>query len=490
MRVESEQRRAEDQAKTARRFRQLSLALAAVALLAVAAFVFAIMKARDSQESESKAFERLASQVASKAQSGGSDLDLRLLLAAKAYLIRPTKTVWESLVSGLAAVSSPTKYLYIDTDPSTWSQLAISPNGKLVAASVAHNALQFWRVDSGQPVGRPLGGHLAGINAIAFSQTSDFVASASADGTVILWDPATNRVIGRPLLGHTSSVNGVAFSPNGLLASADNGGTVIIWDIGRQAMVKRLEPVDSTGLTSLAFSPNGNQIATGDLKGTVVIRDVGTSQKLDRFVGGHSGAIWQIAFSPSGTRLVTVGVDGVMMLWDIGAHKPLKVLPDSSSGQWVLSPDGGTVATGADSVGSVALWDSETGRQMSAKVGGTSSIFAVSNDRRTVATLEWAPNGYRIALRQTSDFRRTDDAIHDELPALESVDFSRDGKIVALGVNDGTIFLQNCRYSSVGIRRKWTDVGSSYRRSAASPWGTGNRLELQLPRRQIGIGWI
>jgi WD40 repeat protein len=68
-------------------------------------------------------------------------------------------------------------------------------------------------------------------SSVAFSPDGRLLASGSRDKTIKLWEVASGSLV-RTLTGHTDSVFSVAFSPDGrLLASGSDDNTIRLWDI-------------------------------------------------------------------------------------------------------------------------------------------------------------------------------------------------------------------------------------------------------------------
>ena len=112
-------------------------------------------------------------------------------------------------------------------------------------------------------LGRPLE-HGAALESVAISPDGRTLAAAADDGTISLWDVATRRRLGRPLAGHDGAVHDVAFSPDGKrLASGGDDGTVRLWDVADASTDRpSAPPARRSAINGVAFSPDGTTLAS------------------------------------------------------------------------------------------------------------------------------------------------------------------------------------------------------------------------------------
>jgi len=86
---------------------------------------------------------------------------------------------------------------------------------------------KIWDLESGRELAT-LRGHTGAVMDVAVSPDGKLVATGSLDGTAKLWDLATGRNQ-LTLFGHEGPVNTVAFSPDGrFVATVSGDGTVAL----------------------------------------------------------------------------------------------------------------------------------------------------------------------------------------------------------------------------------------------------------------------
>ena len=114
---------------------------------------------------------------------------------------------------------------------------------------------------------------------------------------------------------------------------------------------------------------------------------------------GHQGEIGTFRFSPDGTTLASIeALDGVLRLWDITTHEERAEPVESSLVLFTsvaFSPDGQTVATGADD--RVQFWDAATLRPQGDEIADRDDPFL------SFEAVAFSPNGDLIATSGSMD---------------------------------------------------------------------------------------
>jgi WD40 repeat protein len=269
------------------------------------------------------------------------------------------------------------------------SSVAISSDGKRVASAGDH--IRIWLAGTGKRERMiEVRGHVASL---AFARDDKTLVGAGRDKIVHLWDVATGKPAGE-FKGHKHMLCGVALSPDGrLLASGDVQSTIRIWDFKTGKVIHEFDLQSGTEALSLAFSPDSKTLACGGAwndssflpKGVFIIQgvkmtrkegnfvlqwDVATGKEIRRF-GGLKDKIKSIAFAPDGHTLAAASRDGTIALWDsatgkerlyIVAHPNHKEAAFSNSPCLVFSPDSKLLAS-ASTDQTIRFWDTATAKK-------------------------------------------------------------------------------------------------------------------------------
>jgi WD40 repeat protein len=241
---------------------------------------------------------------------------------------------------------------------------ALAWNGGPVLASAGGGKILLHSVADGKLL-RPLPADRQ-VRALAMSPDGKTLAAAGDDPTVRLWEVATGKSAAA-LRDHTDWVLCLAFSPDGkLLASGGYDGLVRLWDVAGAKKMRDLTaaPVpppkpapEPSAVLSVAFSPDGKTLALGSANGQIRLANVADG-KLVRALAGHGSAVTGLAFHPGGKLLASAGKDRTVRLWDPTTGQALKALDGHTAWvQGVVFVARGTrlASVGADQT--VRLWD-------------------------------------------------------------------------------------------------------------------------------------
>jgi WD40 repeat protein len=364
--------------------------------------------------------------------------------------------------------------------------LRYRPDGQLLAWGTNVNAIEIWEVPSGKRL-TPEGGHTAAISAIRFAADGKTLISCGNEGKMLRWELATGKELGpfefreaetkRRMYGTPRQVGPSHFSPNGkyLVAAGSNGGVASVWDVDAGLELFALTNVggyvNSSGV--IAFSGDSskliamNRYGGRDASVPIPVWDMETGQPLPP-LKGQKGDIMSAAFSTDGSILVTGsfsynpqggGQMAEAWAWDLSTGKVLsKVQVPNTQIQAIQFLDHRlfTLFTYLSPQNGIKVYDAVTGREVrtleNPKVPGSQPTvaMALSLDRRLFAyglmSQTFAPGSNQPRTnRSVVIWEVASGSIRYDLSGIEgnitALAFSQDGKTLAAGCSDTTIYL-------------------------------------------------
>lgn len=210
--------------------------------------------------------------------------------------------VWE-----LAERRPRLQFTYPGKDRKVSHCLAVSPDGRLVAAShgvyesaTGHQVIDFTSANNpisllNIPVNDSYG--------MTFSADGRWLANVDSRGYLVLWDTATWQVVDHADIRHASLI-AVSFSSDGRwLVTGEDQGLVRLWSAQPLKEVAVLGR-HTARIKSVAFSPDGRQVVSAGDDQTISLWDV-DSRSLITNIGTHTAPVLVVAFSPDGKQILS-----------------------------------------------------------------------------------------------------------------------------------------------------------------------------------------
>lgn len=192
----------------------------------------------------------------------------------------------------------------------------MSQNWQILALGITKGTVKLQHLNSGQLLQVLSGYEGDDISAIALSPNGRMLAASglnAASGfcraTVTMWELKSGEV--RRTFG---SENYVAISPDSQIIVSHGGKSIQLWNLQTGALLHSLQ----TGIritSTAAISPYGKYFAIGCFDGNVRIWNF--RGELLHALEGHSGPVSAVAIGLLGETLVSGGENGTVKLWQL-----------------------------------------------------------------------------------------------------------------------------------------------------------------------------
>jgi WD40 repeat protein len=294
--------------------------------------------------------------------------------------------------------------------PHQLQSVALSADGKLVAATGYDKRVYLVNAETGSPIRDFAAGAKGWMETVAFSNDGRLVAAAGP-GEIKVWETATGK-LANTLSGHEKGTRCVALDSTGAkLVSGGNDNEVKVWDVvtGKQLSERRL-PYQVQGVR---FNPDGSTFAASTYQ-QVALFNATTGQPIRTLP--TRAFVFGMDFDNTG-KLAAGGDEAVIHLWDVNTGKELNKFGGridslreptfTSDGRWL----------GSAAIGPFHLWDTKAGVPVKSLQTGIeladTGLFSPNGKYVAVGSSYYDQN---IKIWQTGDWRLINSLKRDATP--------------------------------------------------------------------------
>jgi WD40 repeat protein len=203
-----------------------------------------------------------------------------------------------------------------------FDDVALTPDGRMAAATTADGWLWFWDLGTGRPRHPAQPAHGTAAWVVSADGRGRWLASGGYDDVVRIWDARRGVTVRTALPG---SAGDLSLSPDGRTLAVTfanrnfSGGLQLL-------SVPGLRPLRTLPLpagTSGRFSTEGGTLLYGDQRGR--LWTIGTRDWRVRRgpLATNGGRVVGTALSPDGRSVAVISGDGTGTLWDLTSSPPL-----------------------------------------------------------------------------------------------------------------------------------------------------------------------
>jgi WD40 repeat protein/transcriptional regulator with XRE-family HTH domain len=199
--------------------------------------------------------------------------------------------------------------------------LAVPNDATRLATGGVDGTLRLWSLAAGAG-SSVLARYESAVNNIAISGDGRLLAAAVLGSAFDLWSADRRELVASFPMGPRGTSWAVALSEDGsVLAGGGEDGLVHIWDTASQRLRLTLD-AHTGGALSCALSQDGRRLATSGGNGRVRLWSLDSGEAIATW-SEHLGGVWAVDISRDGQWVVSGGLDGTVRVWN--ADQPVSV---------------------------------------------------------------------------------------------------------------------------------------------------------------------